>query len=71
MKAVCECGRKFKNGHALSMHKFRAHGIRKGDDPKTTPSEPVTEEPAACFCPRCGLNLRVVNKAMNLAGRMK
>jgi hypothetical protein len=76
---VPDCDRKgFKSAQALSMHKFRTHGIRKHPakakkkktthKPHSTKPAAKVAQPAVCqFCPNCGLNIGMVERAMQVA----
>ena len=74
--ATCNvCGKSFRNQHGLSTHVARnvkyGNCLRKGNPAPPVPLEVEATDGKGCtFCPRCGLNVRVVGKAMKLADRM-
>ena len=75
MENKCDlCQREFKNKLALSMHKVRAHGIRKQKRRTQMPSMKsprMTQGIKVNFCPVCGFNIAVMDAAMQVALHMK
>lgn len=62
---VRNCEREFKTVQALSMHKYRTHGIFKKKAKKAkkkwTRRHPLIE---LNHCPQCGMNLRILAQAL-------
>jgi hypothetical protein len=72
-KFKCEhegCERSFPSAQALRMHTMRRHeriGVQKGDNGETKTRRPRKQAARVSFCPCCGLNLQMLDVAMNVA----
>jgi hypothetical protein len=64
------------NEAGLRIHKARVHGTTKPSSPNgppeaVKPKKQKRQELTVAFCPCCGINLALVQAAMNVAGRVK
>ena len=57
----------------LRIHRIRIHNLRKQDNGTDPPPSKKQKRPAVVvsFCPCCGINLALVQAAINVAGRVK
>jgi hypothetical protein len=61
------CGRTFTTKHGLNLHTTLKHSTEA--DKAERKSRRTNNGYHACFCPRCGLNLEILNTALQVAAK--